>query len=240
MRGLFLLGLSALIFTTLPAADEYVTTPEGKRFRLEMVKSVNPPLYGDGILLTYHQYVDDQGNTVLHGIHTKVSKYGDLLEMITYAHGKRDGRFVKYYDDGVTETEGRYREGQLDGTIVWYYTLGHPEKKLTFAMGELNGPFALYFENGNLQEEGAFAKGQKSGPFVEYHPDGAKASEGTYEDGFFQGRLAVYAPGGLLRGKGEVRRDRIVSAWRCYGADGAPTILREDCRDRLYFECSCE
>lgn len=214
-------------------AAEYVTTPDGRRVRLEFVE------YGPVPVEKFTYYFDREGNRVMHGKHSRAFDDGRHLGFTHYLHGVMHGPFVALAADKSVWMQGRYERGLLHGTVLWFWPSGALRKKETYVHGQLQGPFWAYHENGQLKEEARFVAGLKSGPFAEYHPNGRVAFRGSYVGGYIGGRLIAFDANGVKVGEGMLDKEWIVGPWRCFAPDGTLERTRTDCQDRYYIECTC-
>lgn len=236
-------ALALLIFAgfVLPPAAwcaKFITTPWGERVELETV--IHSAFPSGALVVRFQEYRDSSGKWFIHGVRTKSFKNGVKTNLTTFAHGIKDGRFVKWYLNQHVEVEGYYKRGKLHGPITWYYASGKTRAAEQFVDGELHGPYVLYDENGGKKEEGAFRKGLKEGRFTEYHPNGVVAATGTYRAGYLTGRLTYFDQRGRKVAEGDLALDLVTGSWICFAAGGRSGRVREDCRNKVYVECACE
>ena len=221
------------LWAVAAGAAEYVTTPDGRRVRLEFVE------YGPVPVEKFTYYFDPEGKRVMHGKHTRSFDDGHHLGFTHYVHGVKHGPFVSLADDKSVWMQGRYEWGLLQGTVLWFYPSDAVRKEETYVDGELNGPFRAYHENGKLKEEARFDSGSKSGPFTEYHPNGQVAMRGSYVGGYIGGKLRIFDAVGVKVAEGTLDKEWIVGPWRCFAPDGTLERTRTDCRGRYFTECTC-
>ena len=69
----------------------------------------------------------------------------------TYNHGRKDGPYEKYYENGQLNAKGTYNDGKRDGL------------------------FESYLEDGRLLERGIYYAGEKCGEWIE---DGRTVTHG--------------------------------------------------------------
>ena len=108
-------------------------------------------------------------------------KLGDLRE--------RGGVHYKKFTDipfsgTVTGlSHGKLKNGKKEGPWVRYWENGQLSSKGTWKDGKREGPWVRYKENGQLYSEGTFKDGRAEGPWVEYNVDGTLNKEwsGTFK-----------------------------------------------------------
>lgn len=233
LSGRLALWLLAGLFT-LPAArgQPMVTTPAGNEAELRHM------LKRGGVVVEYDYYTDEEGDEVKHGEYRRYYLNGEMQELITYAHGRKHGRFVYYHEADAKKVEGHYRHGQLHGEIRRYYSSGQLRREATFREGTLQGPFTTYYRNGQVHEEGAYRDGRRHGAYTEHRRDGTLLMTGTYRAGRLSGEVTLYDEQGQPRARGVLRDDLISGPWTCIRPDDRNRV-RKDCDGAFYTECSC-
>ena len=68
----------------------------------------------------------------------------------TVKHGKRDGPWVDYHENGGLQSKGTYRNGERDGPWVTYWDNGQLKSKGTYKNGKEDGLWVIYWTNGHL------------------------------------------------------------------------------------------
>ena len=74
---------------------------------------------------------------------------------------KRNGKGIKYYENGNLEFEGEYLNGKRIGKGKYYHRNGKLKLEGEFEDGVLNGKVKEYDENGKLEFEGEYCDGKK-------------------------------------------------------------------------------
>ena len=64
--------------------------------------------------------------------------------------GKKEGLWVKNYDNGVVQEEKRYVNGIREGEYRSYYLNGQLETKKTYKNGNIDGVYETYYIDGKL------------------------------------------------------------------------------------------
>jgi antitoxin component YwqK of YwqJK toxin-antitoxin module len=100
------------------------------------------------------------------------------IEEGVYKDDRKDGVWIKYYNDGVT-----------------------PKLKGEYANNRPNGKYTKYHMNGKIKEKGEYSSstGQYSDSLVRYHPNGKIEYEAVYnKQGKEQGNVRYYYPNGQI------------------------------------------
>jgi antitoxin component YwqK of YwqJK toxin-antitoxin module len=138
--------------------------------------------------------------------------------------GKKNGKYVSYYDNGITYEISEYNNdvlvgvrklhfpdgkieisetyndsGELHGPYLTYYKNGQIMTEKTYDRNVLTGEVKVYYENGRVKEVVQFVNNQENGPFTEYFPNGKIQWKGTYLNGPNEfGPLEEYDSTGIL------------------------------------------
>lgn len=102
----------------------------------------------------------------------------------TYKNNKPDGEFIKYYPNGQVKEEGIYTKKKFIKQLNRYNEDGTPSQKKIFnEKGKEDGLQQYYDEKGNLQLEYTKKDGISVGVKIEYNPDGSIRNKTTYGEG---------------------------------------------------------
>jgi hypothetical protein len=101
----------------------------------------------------------------------------------TFKDGKRNGPWVRYWDNGQLSSKGTYKDGKKDGPWAWFSDNGHLGSKGIYKNGKEDSPWVSYWNNGQIHYKGTYKDGEKDGPWVSYQYNGKLWSKGIYKDG---------------------------------------------------------
>tara|TARA_R110002049_G_scaffold20846_12_gene76634 strand:- start:4390 stop:5148 length:759 start_codon:yes stop_codon:yes gene_type:complete len=117
----------------------------------------------------------------------------------------------KFYPTGELEAMFHVNnQGDLDGEFIKYYKDGIVETQHNFVNGSLEGISNYYFPNGNLEMEVNFKDGIKNGILREYYKNGEIKSIQQYKNGLKHGDLLFFYDNGNLKMKATSRNDRTI------------------------------
>ena len=119
--------------------------------------------------LAFGETVDWNDLVVREGLHykkfTEVPFTGKVTgdEQGSYKNGKREGPWVRHYDNGQLRYKGNYKDDKEDGPWVFYYYSGKLLSKGTYKNGKRHGPWVMYNDDGNVVDyfTGTFKDGVK-------------------------------------------------------------------------------
>jgi len=98
-------------------------------------------------------------------------------------NGKREGPWIRYWDDGQLRWKLIYKDGRGNGLYSRYWENGQLSTKGSFKDGLRDGLWVRYYDNGQLKEKGSFRKGKRDGHWVVYWENGQLWFKGIYKDG---------------------------------------------------------
>ena len=104
---------------------------------------------------------------------------------------KRDGIYYKKFSDAPFNGEvegreqGKFKNGKREGSWVKYYDNGQLWFKGDYKNGKEEGPWVAYWRNGQLSFKGDYKDGRKEGRWVWYDEIGNpwKELSGVFKDG---------------------------------------------------------
>jgi hypothetical protein len=81
--------------------------------------------------------------------------------------------------------QGAFKDGKREGPWVRYFDNGQLAFKGTFKDGKREGPWVFYYDNGQLESEGTYKDGKADGPWIAFNEDGTVwgTYTGTFKDG---------------------------------------------------------
>ena len=144
-----------------------------------------------------------QGNWVVYGKdkpddgHCATCK----VEEGKYVDGRKEGRWIKYFPDGVTpRLDAHYVGGQPNGDYIKYHENGVIKEKSSYHNRKQSGPFIIMNEQGIVTQEKTFDdNGQIQGVEKFYYDDGSIQMVITKKDGVAQGTSTTYWENGDVK-----------------------------------------
>ena len=85
-----------------------------------------------------------------------------------FLDGKRDGKWVQWYDNGQVEVQGEYYRGKKHGEWSLWYNNGEAKEQGTFSFGKVDSLYKYWFDNGHLKEEQRYKKGLAHGRWTNW------------------------------------------------------------------------
>jgi antitoxin component YwqK of YwqJK toxin-antitoxin module len=85
-----------------------------------------------------------------------------------------------YYPNKQAQMEGTYREGKRDGKWMYWYENGKVWSDGTFILGKSDGKRTTYFENGKVRYEGFYKEDMRVGKWRFFDENGRMLQEVDY------------------------------------------------------------
>ena len=169
-------------------------------------------------------------------------------EGITDLNGKRQGKWIEYYETGEIRSEGEYlnsapvgdwkfyfqdktieivgsynRKGQKTGEWKCYYPDGKPLMIENYEDGKLEGFFVEYDDAGNEISKGQFVENAEDGEWIYLH--GNVMEKGSYFDGMRQGIWKTWFENGKLASEIEFEQDLPNGRFVIYWENGVTKLI---------------
>ncbi len=171
---------------------------------------------------------------------------------IINAAGKKDGRWVKYFDNNKMKYQGQFKNDIPYGTFTHYYNTGDKKAIVVFSDDGIIGNSTTYYKNGDLMAKGkyinqkkdsvwryylneknnqlisieTYKNGKLDGESITYYPDNGKPAEIViYENDQKNGKLLKYFPDGLLMTESYYKNDQPDGDFKHYHPDGKIQII---------------
>lgn len=157
----------------------------------------NKPFSGK---VTYNsEKVINLKNGTLHG--KTIVWYGwksgrQVKSEFSYKNGLKNGKYTKWYKNGVKSETGYFKNDIEDGLWTYYYENGQKSNEVNFKNGEWNGKKLEWLENGQKYSEHYFVNGVLSGKCTKWYDNGIKSEEGNFKDGMEEGLWTFYYTNG--------------------------------------------
>ncbi len=166
--------------------------------------------------------------------------------------GRKEGKWVKYFDNRKMKYEGQFRNDMPFGKFIHYYNTGDVKAIVVFSDDGIIGRSTTYYKNGKLMAEGKFINEQKDsvwryylneatnplistetyvngelhGESITYYTEtGDPAEIVVYEDGRKNGKLIKYFPDGILMTESYYKNGVPDGDFKHYHPDGKIQIL---------------
>jgi len=94
-----------------------------------------------------------------------------------------DGKYMSFYQNGNTKSEGFYQNNDPTGFWNYYYEGGKLKMRGQLKGNSNYGLWKYYYENGQISMEGNIYNGKREGEWRFYFESGAKKSRGDFKKG---------------------------------------------------------
>ncbi len=161
----------------------------------------------------YKSYIPKDEKRIKNGYHFVVTKKeksfirryfyperNQITSLITYADSKfkkKEGTFIKWFDNGSKRFEGSYHNNKREGNWKNYY---YGENILSseghYKEGEINGTWKNYDKKGRITIQLEWKNGLKDGEFIRYDSLKNITNKGIYKSDtiFFQEKEIIKSP----------------------------------------------
>ncbi|PLX18283.1 MAG: hypothetical protein C0599_12400 [Salinivirgaceae bacterium] len=142
-------------------------------------------------------------NNKREGVWIKYYENGNRKNEVTYENGKPKGLVRFYYENGNVQEEGNWQVEYWVGEYRYYHENGILSYEFLFDQnGKRTGEQNYYYETGDLMVTGEWSQGKEAGVVTEYYQDGTVKFERNYVDGEIQdGGTQKYEQGEKAGGK---------------------------------------
>lgn len=156
--------------------------------------------------------------------------------------GKKQGYWIKKYDNGKQKYQGRFKNDKPVGEFKYYYEDGSLKAVSIFKDKGIRSFTKTYFPNGKIMSEGFYLnekkdsawkyydgfdvvireefyrKNQKNGEWKTYYPDGSLTDKTTWKNGIKDGPWEQNYSGGTL--KTQFKNNKLEGLYQVYNPDG--------------------
>ena len=194
MQLVFLILLSVFLSScSVPDLTDPTVMAEAKSSAIELQTLERKFMYG-----MLYLYVED-GDDPFTGWVKASGLQSQLLEIGYLKDGRKEGRWMKWDENGSKSSAIDWHEDRLEGTYQAWYT------------------------NGQIRVEGQTTDGEMDGEWKEYYPDGQLASHSFNQVGHLV-EIEVWKPDGSVCKESKVSGGN--GAFYKYYADGTPEQFR--------------
>ena len=123
------------------------------------------------------------------------------IEEGTYKDDRKEGTWIKYYNDGVTKKlKGEYRNNRPCGAYTKYYSNGKVKEKGVFDRNNYYDSLKRYHENGVIEYEGFYNDaGEEHGAVKFYYANGQEEFVYNANNGNPYGKATRYYENGNVK-----------------------------------------
>ena len=144
----------------------------------------------DGQLLEVITY----NKGIKNGPHTIFSKRNAKLSEVVYASNKPSGKAKFYYETGELKAEINFQDGKKDGASKYFHKNGNLRRKENMKEGVRDGEISYYYENGAIKEKRKYSQGVVTDSITKYSIEGEVLSTKYYENGIEVDKPPVEEP----------------------------------------------
>ena len=96
---------------------------------------------------------------------TSVARYANGRNSITidYDLGKKDGKHLKWFDDGTLSYEAHYKTGKLHGAVKTWWRSGTLRSQGNYSLGKVDGTQRQWYKSGALFKQLNYTMGLQEG-----------------------------------------------------------------------------
>lgn len=144
-----------------------------------------------------------QGNWIYFGKDRPSEGYpvDGKIEEGTYKDDRKEGTWIKYYNDGVTpKLKGEYKNNRPEGPYVKINPKGIIIEKGIFVKGKYIDSLTRYHQDGSIEYEGFYNEsGNESGKIKFFYPNGQVEFEYNSDNGKAKGKATRYYENGDVK-----------------------------------------
>jgi len=109
------------------------------------------------------------------------------------------GRVITYHANGQKKVAGEYFEGKREGKWIEWFETGKVKSESGWRGNEQDGKWTRWYENGQMQEEGEYRAGEEDGKWSAWYENGQKESETRWQNGSEVSRTKWDTNGNLIQ-----------------------------------------
>jgi len=182
-------------------------------------------------LLSYHANGDIKAignqdeNGESHGEFLYLYKGGSKQTQGDMMHGKKEGEWLSFYENGNISQKLFYKQDKIVDTIYLHHKNGVIKEKATFSNGKRNGYFEEYYKYGSLYRKGHYKDGQFDKEVTYYFKHGTIEYDAHYQNGKLEGELKEYYSSGQLYRKEAYAQGESNGAYEVFWPSGKPRAI---------------
>lgn len=159
----------------------------GKYYELLVIDSIS------------YQYIEDGPKKVMY-------PSGALERSEEYILGKKNGDFIKYFEDGAIKDRQHFTDNELNGLVESFDNNKKQTMQVSYTLVEVDGKLKglkhgveKSWQNGQLVHQTQYERGLEQGERLSYHPNGQLATITRMKNGKLEGKTEEYYPNGALK-----------------------------------------
>lgn len=159
----------------------------------------------------------------LFAVHVSVFGQHDADVNVVDSDGRRQGRWVRYYEHGTVMYDGRFRDGYPDGLFVRFYGNGMRQSELAYSDSGTVADAVIYHPNGFVAARGRYVNRMKVGEWEFYSrfSDGYVMVREWYEDNMRNGVSVKMYEDGVVAERITYRNDTASGEWTKFYNSGS-------------------
>lgn len=139
---------------------------------------------------------------------------GELVE------GKKTGKWVFFYPNGVKQAVEYYQNDELHGLVKNFDFDGNLLSIENWHQGLIQDSAFYYFPSGQLEKQGLYKNGQYDGYWTFYHPNGTLKRKLFYYHGAPNGEWKYFNDQGVLIQEGKFINGKESGEWKFFNDKG--------------------
>ena len=147
----------------------------------------------------------------------------------------KNGRSVRYYQEGDVLEVAYFKDNKMDGAYVQYYPDSVPKIRGTHINGQRNGIFTFYHANGNVYQSGNYVAGLRENFWITNDEEGKIIVKQEYKAGNVVSREVFQKDKDPLelQKKSDEENHKKEGTWKEYYKDGNLKSITEFKKDRI-------
>ncbi len=201
---------------TCPAAEQAAdAAPPLTQFEGTPVERVAKDHPGGAPRVRRYIERDPQGHDIDHGPDRRWFANRQLELERVWRHGRADGPFVEYYENGFEKTRGNFVADDKDGEwLTWHEEGGLAKLQETWKHGRLDGVRREWFRTGVQRLHAAWKDGVQDGPYRVWYGNGSPCVDGHFVAGKRDGEWKEWMEDGTLEMEGRFVAGLEEGAWK--------------------------
>jgi antitoxin component YwqK of YwqJK toxin-antitoxin module len=180
--------------------DDYGNKKEKGNFKYDMKQGIWTTWYQNGQKWKEGNYINNNED----GKHS----YWDWKGQIKSEENYKDGQLVnetnyEYYDNGQVKEETNYKDGKKDGKWILWFESGQKWIENDYIDGKDDGMTIHWHENGQKSLERSYKNGKSIGKSYSWYSSGQIKSETNWKDDTKKGRQTWWDENGQITSEGE-------------------------------------
>ncbi len=169
------------------------------------------------ILLSAHQKSWAQEEVIFYYDEAKTKK----KEVYTRVRGRMDGPYIKYYENGNPQIEGRFDAGLMHGLFKEYFEDTFAVARTTeYEANKKQGSSIAYFRDGTIKEKAIYHQDSLAGPLTSYYANGKPKSKINFMGNFPEGIATEYYENGKVHKELTYLKGRVHGLVKIYDEAG--------------------